>query len=60
MIAIDLSKQQALDANSKALQQINFTGNLEYTITHKISDTNSSEIVHNGKSLICIFFKSFP
>ena len=60
MIAIDLSKQQALDADSKALQQINFTGNLEYTITHKISDTNSSEIVHNEKSLICIFFKSFP
>ena len=29
MIAIDLSKQQALDANPKAIQQINFTGNLE-------------------------------
>ena len=29
MIAIDLSKQQALDADPKALQQINFTGNLE-------------------------------
>ena len=28
MIAIDLSKQQALDANPKAIQQINFTGNL--------------------------------
>ena len=28
MIAIDLSKQQALDADSKAIQQINFTGNL--------------------------------
>ena len=25
----DLSKQQAFDANSKAIQQINFTGNLE-------------------------------
>ena len=28
MIAIDLSKQQALDADPKAKQQINFTGNL--------------------------------
>ena len=29
MIAIDLSNQQALDADPKAIQQINFTGNLE-------------------------------
>ena len=29
MIAIDLSKQQALNADPKAIQQINFTGNLE-------------------------------
>ena len=29
MIAIDLSKQQALDADSKAIQRINFTGNLQ-------------------------------
>ena len=28
MIVIDLSKQQALDADSKALQQIDVTGNL--------------------------------
>ena len=28
MIAIDLSKQQALDADPKSMQQINFTGNL--------------------------------
>ena len=28
VIAIDLSKQQALDADLKAIQQINFTGNL--------------------------------
>ena len=28
MIAIDLSKQQALDADPKAVQQINFTANL--------------------------------
>ena len=29
MIAVDLSKQQALDADSKAIHQINFTGNLD-------------------------------
>ena len=29
MIAIDLSKQQALTPDPKAIQQINFTGNLE-------------------------------
>ena len=29
MIAIDLSKQQALDADPKAIQQINFNGNLK-------------------------------
>ena len=28
MTAIDLSKQQALDADPKAMQLINFTGNL--------------------------------
>ena len=28
MIGIDLSKQQALDADLKVMQQINFTGNL--------------------------------
>ena len=27
MIAVDLSKQRALDFDSKAIQQINFTGN---------------------------------
>ena len=29
MIAIDLSQQQALDADPKATQQINFTANLD-------------------------------
>ena len=28
-IAVDLSKQQALDADPKAIQQINFTANLD-------------------------------
>ena len=29
MIAIDLSKQQSLNADPRAIQQINFTANLE-------------------------------
>ena len=29
MIAVDLSKQQALDTDPKTIQQINFTSNLE-------------------------------
>ena len=31
MIAVDLSKQQALDADPRAIQQINFTANLDRT-----------------------------
>ena len=31
LIAIDLSKQQALDGDPKAIQQINFTENLDQT-----------------------------
>ena len=31
MIAVDLNKQQALDADPKAIQQINFTANLDRT-----------------------------
>ena len=31
MIAVDLSKQQALDTDPKAIQQINFTENLDRT-----------------------------
>ena len=30
MIAIDLSKQQALDVDPKTIQQINFTANLDW------------------------------
>ena len=29
MVAVDLSKQQALDVDPKAVQQINFTANIE-------------------------------
>ena len=33
MITIDLIKQQAYDADSKAIQQINFIGNLNVNTT---------------------------
>ena len=36
MIAVDLSKQQALDADPEAIQQINFTANLEGEIQKPI------------------------
>ena len=46
MIAVDLSKQQALDADPKAIQQINFTANLDkdgntrfYFILEKAKET---------------------
>ena len=44
LIAIDLSKQQKLYADPKALQQINFTGNIEketsiFSITEQAKET---------------------
>ena len=46
MIVVDLSKQQALDADPKAIQQINFTTNLDragntriYFILEEVKET---------------------
>ena len=46
LIVIDLSKQQTLDADPKAIQQINFTGNLDraggatmFFITEEVKET---------------------
>ena len=36
MIAIDLSKQHALDADPKAIQQINFTANLDRAVNTRL------------------------
>ena len=36
MITIDLSKQQALDADPKAIQQINFTPDLDWAENTRI------------------------
>ena len=44
MIAIDLSKQQALDADPRAIQQINFTANLD-----RVGNTTMSFIIEEAK-----------
>ena len=44
MIAIDLNKQEALDADIRAIQQINFTANL-----NRDGDTRMSFILQEAK-----------
>ena len=48
MIAIDLSKQQELDANPKAIQRINFTrnlsGNNNKLIFFTVEEVNKTEL----------------
>ena len=39
MIAVDLSKQQALDTDLRAIQQINFTANLDRVIKTRFNFT---------------------
>ena len=50
MIAIDLSKQQALDANPRAIQQINFTANL-----YKEGNTTMFFIIEEAKETVLDF-----
>ena len=50
MIAVDLSKQQALDADARAIQQINFTANLE-----KAGNTRIYFILEEAKETILDF-----
>ena len=45
MIAIDLSKQQPRDADPKAIQQINFTENLEEQSTISLIIEETKETV---------------
>ena len=49
MIAIDLSKQQVLDADPKAMQQINFIGNLA---RYPIANTTMFFITEEAKKTI--------
>ena len=48
MIAIDLSKQQALDADPKAIQQTNFTGNLNRVVNAN-NNTTTFFIIEEAK-----------
>ena len=50
IIAIDLRKQQALDADPKALQQINFSGNLD-----RSGNTTMFLIIEEAKKIILDF-----
>ena len=50
MIAVDLSKQQALDADPKAIQQINFTANLD-----RAGNTTMFFIIEEAKETVLEF-----
>ena len=50
MIAVDLSKQQALDADPRAIQQINFTANL-----YKVDSTRIYFTLEEAKETILNF-----
>ena len=50
MIAIDLSKQQALDVDSRAIQQINFTENVD-----RAGNTRINFILEEAKETILDF-----
>ena len=50
MIAVDLSKQEALDADPRAIQQINFTANLD-----RAGDTRIYFILEEAKETIIDF-----
>ena len=54
MIAVDLSKQLALDADPKAIQQINFTGNLAREVN---ANTTLFFIIEEAKEPIFYFLQ---
>ena len=52
MMAIDLRKQQALDADTRAIQQINFTENLD-----RVGQTTMFLIIEEAKETILDFLQ---
>ena len=56
MRAIDLRKEQALDADAKATQQINFTGDLNLGLNVNVN-TAMPFIIKGAKGTILDFFK---
>ena len=55
MIAIDLSKQQALDPDPRANQQINFTANLD-----RKGNTTMFFIIEEAKETVLDFSQGTP
>ena len=51
-MAIDLRKQQALDADTRAIQQINFTENLD-----RVGQTTMFLIIEEAKETILDFLQ---
>ena len=63
MIVIDLSKKQALDADPKAIQQINFTANLDregntrlYFILEEAKKKYFQIFTRNSKSFVNVIW----
>ena len=54
MIAIDLSKQQALDADPKVIQQIKYTGTLDGKAN---DDTTMFFIIEEAKEILLNFLQ---
>ena len=52
MIAIDISKQQALDADLRVIQQINFTANLD-----RVGNTTLFFIIEEAKETVLDFLQ---
>ena len=52
MIAIDLSKQQVFDADPRAIQQINFTANLD-----RAGNTTMFFIIEEAKETVFEFLQ---
>ena len=66
MIAVDLSKQQVLDADPRAIQQINFTANLDetgntriYFILEEAKETILNFAQGTGKSIVNMLRNNF-
>ena len=59
LIAIDLSRQQKLDADPKAIQQSNFTGNLENAMIFFIIEEAKEAVLDFSKELVKVLWFSF-
>ena len=55
MIAVDLSKQQALNPDPRVIQQINFTTNINTNFTTNANDTRIFFIVGEPKEAVLDF-----